>query len=74
MDLYHHRQWNRHRVSGTSQAFQRFFRGNDQFQGHGLGLYLTHLSAQRLGGTIEFESTVGIGATFILRLPKSFPN
>ena len=37
--------------------------------GFGLGLYLTRILAQLLGGTVGFESTVGKGSTFWIKVP-----
>jgi signal transduction histidine kinase len=37
--------------------------------GTGLGLYLSRLLAQRLGGTITVESEVGRGSCFTVRFP-----
>ena len=37
--------------------------------GFGLGLYLTRILAQLLGGSVGFESTLGKGSTFWIKLP-----
>ena len=37
--------------------------------GFGLGLYLTRILAQLLGGTVGFESALGKGSTFWIKLP-----
>lgn len=53
------------------RLFEPFFRGANAegAQGMGLGLSIVGVWAQRLGGTVQVESTPGQGATFTLRLP-----
>ena len=58
----------RHRV------FDPFFTTKPVGKGSGQGLALAHaVIAERHGGEIEFESTLGQGTTFVVRLPVS-PN
>ncbi len=52
------------------RAFSRLERGNESRQSTGLGLYLSARLAQLLDGTIDFDSAVGRGSTFILYLPE----
>ncbi|MCL4840851.1 MAG: response regulator [Bryobacteraceae bacterium] len=53
--------------------FQKFVQGEHSFatglQGTGLGLAITRSLAERMGGSIAFESEPGKGATFAVRLP-----
>ena len=62
-------------ISPEEQArlFQRFFRTSEAtrraIQGTGLGLTITKAIAEAHGGTIEVESTVGVGTTFVVELP-----
>ncbi len=41
--------------------------------GAGLGLTLVHNFAERLGGTVAVESTLGSGSVFVLTLPSELP-
>lgn len=40
--------------------------------GRGVGLDVVQRSIQRLGGTLELNSSIGLGTTFILNLPITF--
>jgi signal transduction histidine kinase len=44
--------------------------GNDQVDGHGLGLTLTYNLVTGHGGSIAVESAPGAGSTFVVRLPR----
>jgi signal transduction histidine kinase len=57
----------RHRV------FDPFFTTKDVGKGTGQGLAISHAVIKRHGGKIEFESAVGRGTTFIIRLPLEAP-
>lgn len=54
-----------------ARLFEPFFRGANAEGAHGMGLGLSIVGvwAQRLGGTVQVNSTPGQGATFTLRLP-----
>lgn len=58
-----------------SQIFEKFYRASNARtqapQGTGLGLYLAKAMIERLGGEISFESEVGEGAVFHLKIPLS---
>lgn len=49
--------------------FERFAKLNDFVQGTGLGLNICQAIADKLGGSIEVESTYGEGSAFSLLLP-----
>jgi signal transduction histidine kinase len=59
-----------------SQIFQRFHRVKDtrsrSFEGSGIGLSLVQDLAQLHGGSIEVESAVGKGTTFVVTLPCGY--
>jgi protein-histidine pros-kinase len=64
--------------AGIAEADQeRLFRAFEQvgeakerqFEGTGLGLYISQKLAEVLGGSIVIDSTLGVGSTFTLFLP-----
>ena len=46
--------------------FSMFFRATDQHPGSGIGLYIAHEAAKKMGCTIEVSSIVGKGSSFTL--------
>lgn len=52
-----------------SRIFDIFYRASQRPNGTGLGLYILKRSVDRLQGTIELQSSEGIGSTFTVRLP-----
>ena len=50
-----------------------FFTTKDVGEGTGLGLSIVHELVERHGGTIECQTKVGAGTTFIVRLPRQIP-
>lgn len=59
------------------KIFQPFVQADSSFTrvhgGSGLGLTISSRFCQMLGGTIEVESRLGEGATFLVKLPVQFP-
>ncbi len=56
--------------SARKKIFDPFFTTKPVGQGTGQGLYISHaIVVQRHGGTIAFETEIGKGTTFIIRLP-----
>jgi two-component system, NtrC family, sensor kinase len=53
-----------------SRIFDQFFTTKPVGQGTGQGLSLAHrIVTKRHGGTLTFETEVGRGTTFVVRLP-----
>ncbi len=59
--------------SDKKNMFSRFFRAGNaiNIEGTGLGLNIVQKHLELLGGDIDFESEVGVGTTFYIRLKKS---
>ena len=55
------------------ELFEPFRRGSNvgQIQGTGIGLSIVKRAVEAHGGTIGFESTEGVGTTFVVHLPVS---
>jgi PAS domain S-box-containing protein len=55
--------------------FEKFHRGTStlvyDYQGVGIGLYLSKLVVTEHGGTVNVDSTEGSGSTFTIELPRS---
>lgn len=52
-----------------NSIFDKFFLGNSERGGTGLGLYMVRNSIEKMGGSIQVQSAPGIGTTFTIRLP-----
>lgn len=53
------------------KIFDPFYSSKKE-HGTGLGLFITYGIVQKLGGTIEADSMLGKGSTFIITLPSNF--
>lgn len=51
------------------QIFTKFFRGHEQIEGTGLGLWISHEIMKRMGGEILVASEEGKGSVFTVRVP-----
>jgi len=56
--------------ANLKRIFDPFFTTKPVGVGTGLGLSVCALVAERAGGTIEVTSTVGVGSSFTVRIPK----
>jgi signal transduction histidine kinase len=54
-----------------SRIFDMFYRATQSASGTGLGLYILKRSVDRLKGSIEIKSEVGVGSTFTVKLPRT---
>ncbi len=52
-----------------TKIFDRFIMANNEVQGTGLGLFISKIIVDKLGGKISVESEVGKGTTFTFTLP-----
>jgi PAS domain S-box-containing protein len=56
-----------------ARLFEPFFTTKEVGRGSGQGLAIVRGVAQKHGGTVDFESAVDLGTTFVLRLPLAPP-
>jgi len=52
-----------------SKIFDMFFRGTEQSEGSGLGLYIVKSNVEKMGGSLSFSSKPGTGTTFKIEIP-----
>ncbi len=52
-----------------SKVFDMYFRANEGSKGNGLGLYVVKNIVEKLKGSIEMQSILGSGTTFVVKLP-----
>jgi two-component system phosphate regulon sensor histidine kinase PhoR len=62
-------------LADQPRIFEKFYRADPQLArspgGTGLGLYISRELAQRMGGSLDLESELGAGATFVVELPQA---
>lgn len=60
-------------ISNESKAkiFDMFYRGTELADGSGLGLYIANEMVAKMNGKLDFESRIGEGSTFTLKIPSS---
>lgn len=51
------------------RIFDMFYRATDTSTGSGLGLFIAKEAVQKLGGSIDLRSEVGVGSTFTITIP-----
>lgn len=51
------------------KIFQMFFRASETSKGSGLGLYIVKEALSKINGSIQVESSLGSGTTFMVRIP-----
>lgn len=52
------------------KIFHMFFRASEQSKGSGLGLYIVKETLGKINGSIQVESDLGSGTTFMVELPS----
>ena len=55
------------------KIFEMFYRGTEQVQGTGIGLYILKESLDILNGTVEVSSIEGKGSNFTVKIPNKAP-
>lgn len=55
------------------KIFEAYYRGKNSLdsEGDGIGLYVVKENLEKIGGTVELESSPGNGSAFVLRILKS---
>lgn len=51
------------------KIFQMFFRASEISKGSGLGLYIVKETLNKINGSIQVESSLGSGTTFLVKIP-----
>lgn len=53
-----------------SKIFDMFYRANEYSKGSGLGLYIVKEALMKLSGSIQLDSTLGVGTVITVKLPQ----
>ncbi len=53
------------------KIFDMFYRVSTESIGSGLGLYIVKEAVHKLNGSIEVQSEVGVGTTFLIKIPNN---
>ncbi|WPP49297.1 ATP-binding protein [Catalinimonas niigatensis] len=53
-----------------NKVFEMFYRGSDLSNGSGIGLYIVKETIEKLGGSIDLQSQLGVGTTIKINLPS----
>lgn len=53
-----------------SMIFKMFYRANRKIEGTGLGLHILNRAIEKLDGSVELSSELGVGSTFKVSIPK----
>ena len=53
------------------RIYDMFYRITEDNNGSGIGLYIAKEAAERMGGSIEVESSIGSGSKFVIIIPKN---
>ena len=48
-----------------------FYRASNSSMGSGLGLYIAREAVEKLNGTIEMTSEIGVGSNFVISIPST---
>lgn len=57
-------------TSQLTKVFDMFYRGSDLSSGSGIGLYIVKETIEKLGGSIELKSEIGMGTIIRMNLPN----
>jgi len=53
-----------------TKIFDMFYRANENSKGSGLGLYIVKEALMKLSGSIQLDSTLGVGTVITVKLPQ----